>query len=69
MSGRHESSRYKTHISGKGQHSWMLRFGELLTLLVTKSYLKASGETQDNVDKRILEVIQRFVATHSKTVG
>lgn len=39
------------------------------SLLVTKSYLKASGETQDNVDKRILEVIQKFVAKHSNTVG
>ena len=39
------------------------------SLLVTKSYLKASGETQDNVDKRILEVIQKFVAKHSDTVG
>ena len=39
------------------------------SLLVTKSsYLKASGETQDNVDKRILEVIQKFVAKHSNTV-
>jgi len=40
------------------------------SLLVTKSsYLKASGETQDNVDKRILEVIQKFVAKYSNTVG
>ena len=39
------------------------------SLLVTKSNLKASGETQDNVDKRILEVIQKFVAKHSETVG
>ena len=31
--------------------------------------MKASGETQDNVDKRILEVIQKFVAKHSETVG
>ena len=47
------------HVVEGGDHS----------LRVTKSYLKASGETQDNVDKRILEVIQKFVAKHSETVG
>ena len=31
--------------------------------------MKASSETQDNVDKRILEVIQKFVAKHSEAVG
>ena len=47
------------HVVEGGDHS----------LLVTKSYLKASGETQVNVDMRILEVIQKFVAKHSETVG
>ena len=47
----------------------MRRWAKLLTLLVTKSYLKASGETQEDVDKRILEVIQKFVAKHSEAVG
>ena len=39
------------------------------SLRVTKSYLKASGETQDNVDRRILKVIQKFVTKHSETLG
>jgi uncharacterized protein len=47
------------HVVEGGDHS----------LLVTKSYLKACGETQDNLDKRILEVIQKFVAKHSETMG
>ena len=47
------------HVVEGGDHS----------LLVTKSYFKTSGETQDNVDKRILEIIQKFVAKHSETVG
>jgi hypothetical protein len=36
---------------------------------VTKSFLKASGEMQDNVDKRNLRVIQKLVARDFKTVG
>jgi predicted alpha/beta-hydrolase family hydrolase len=47
------------HVVEGGDHS----------LRVTKSYLKASGETQDNVDRHILEVIQKFVTKHSETVG
>jgi uncharacterized protein len=33
------------------------------SLLVTKGQLKASGETQDQVDDRILEIIRQFVIT------
>ena len=33
------------------------------SLLVAKSQLKASGETQDEVDKRILEAIRHFLVT------
>jgi predicted alpha/beta-hydrolase family hydrolase len=36
------------------------------SLLVTKTQLKASGETQDEVDRRILLTIQRFVGGHSE---
>ena len=46
------------HVVEGGDHS----------LRVTKSYLKASGEMQDNADRRILEVIQKFVTKHSKTL-
>lgn len=35
------------------------------SLLVTKGQLKASGETQDQLDERILEKIRHFVATKS----
>ena len=45
---------------------------EVMIPLVAKNYadyLKASGETQDNVDRHILEVIQKFVTKHSETVG
>lgn len=35
------------------------------SLLVTKSQLKSSGETQDAVDHRILQAIQQFVAERS----
>lgn len=44
------------HVVEGGDHS----------LLVTKSQLKASGETQDDADRRILQVIQKFVAEHSE---
>jgi predicted alpha/beta-hydrolase family hydrolase len=40
------------HIVEGGDHS----------LTVTKSWLKASGETQDDVDRRILRDIREFVA-------
>jgi uncharacterized protein len=43
------------HVVQGGDHS----------LLVTKSRLKAAGETQDTVDLRILQVIREFVAHHS----
>ncbi len=43
------------HVVEGGDHS----------LLVTKTQLKTSGETQDDVDQRILQVIQKFVAKHS----
>jgi predicted alpha/beta-hydrolase family hydrolase len=33
------------------------------SLMVTKGQLKANGETQDDVEKRILEKIQEFVAS------
>jgi uncharacterized protein len=39
---------------GGGDHS----------LMVTKGQLKANGETQDDVETRILEKIQEFVASH-----
>ena len=35
------------------------------SLLVTKTQLKASGETQDAVDQRILQAIRQFVADHT----
>nr|MDQ3621560.1 alpha/beta hydrolase [Verrucomicrobiota bacterium] len=35
------------------------------SLLVTKTQLKASGQTQDEVDRKILETIRQFVATHA----
>jgi predicted alpha/beta-hydrolase family hydrolase len=41
------------HVVEGGDHS----------LLVTKSRLKASAETQDEVEERILEAIRRFVAS------
>jgi predicted alpha/beta-hydrolase family hydrolase len=34
------------------------------SLMVTKGQLKANGETQDDVETRILEKIQEFVASH-----
>ena len=34
-----------------------------------RDYLKASGEMQDDADRRILEVIQKFVTKHSETLG
>jgi predicted alpha/beta-hydrolase family hydrolase len=42
------------HVVEGGDHS----------LLVTKSRLRADGETQDDVDQRILQVIVRFIADH-----
>ena len=42
------------HVVEGGDHS----------LLVAKSQLKASGETQDGVDQRILEAIHHFVASN-----
>jgi hypothetical protein len=47
------------HLVEGGDHS----------LLVTKSYLKGSGETQGLRRQAHLEVIQKFVAKHSETVG
>lgn len=41
------------HVVEGGDHS----------LLVSKSQLKASGETQDEVDQRILEAIRHFLAS------
>ncbi|HEX8310577.1 MAG TPA: hypothetical protein VF614_04610 [Chthoniobacteraceae bacterium] len=35
------------------------------SLLATKTQLKASGETQDDVDQRILLTIEKFVGGHS----
>ena len=35
------------------------------SLLITKSHLKASGETQEDVDQRILRTIQKFVGGHT----
>ncbi|HEX8311148.1 MAG TPA: hypothetical protein VF614_07530 [Chthoniobacteraceae bacterium] len=43
------------HVVEGGDHS----------LLVTKTQLKASGETQDDVDHLILLTIQNFVGGHS----
>ena len=43
------------HIVEGGDHS----------LLVTKTQLKASGETQEDVDQRILRTIQKFVGGHT----
>jgi predicted alpha/beta-hydrolase family hydrolase len=43
------------HVVDGGDHS----------LIVTKGQLKASGETQDGVDQRILQVIRRFVENHT----
>ena len=37
------------------------------SLLVAKSQLKASGESQDQVDDRILETVRRFLATLPET--
>src|SRR5208282_4212620 len=42
------------HVVEGGDHS----------LLVAKNQLKASGETQDEVDQRILEAIHHFVASN-----
>jgi uncharacterized protein len=42
------------HVVEGGDHS----------LLVSKSQLKASGETQDEVDQRILEAIRHFVVSN-----
>ena len=47
------------HIVEGGDHS----------LLVTKGQLKSSGESQDDVDQRILRKIQKFVAAHSEVLG
>jgi hypothetical protein len=38
------------------------------SLLVTKTQLKANGETQDAVDQRILQAIRQFVADHTGPV-
>lgn len=35
------------------------------SLLVTKGELKATGQTQDEVDRKILEAIRKFVAAHA----
>ncbi|MEA3210124.1 MAG: uncharacterized protein QOE70_3181 [Chthoniobacter sp.] len=35
------------------------------SLLVTKGQLKASGETQDDVNQRILLTVEKFVAAHT----
>ena len=43
------------HVVQGGDHS----------LLVTKNQLKASGETQEIVDQRILEVIRQFITDHA----
>lgn len=43
------------HVVEGGDHS----------LLVTKGQLKASGETQEDVDQRILRTIQKFVSGHT----
>lgn len=45
----------KLHVVEGGDHS----------LLVTKTHLKASGETQADVDQRILQTIRSFVGAHS----
>lgn len=45
------------HVVEGGDHS----------LLVTKTHLKASGETQDDVDQRTVAAIQQFLATHGRT--
>jgi hypothetical protein len=45
------------HVVEGGDHS----------LMVLKRQLAASGETQDQVDGRILEAITRFVSTVDKT--
>jgi hypothetical protein len=36
------------------------------SLMVTKGQLKANGETQDDVEIRILEKIQEFVASREE---
>jgi predicted alpha/beta-hydrolase family hydrolase len=43
------------HVVEGGDHS----------LLVTKNQLKMSGETQDSVEMRILQVIRQFVTAHT----
>jgi hypothetical protein len=43
------------HVVEGGDHS----------LLLTKTQLKSSGKTQNDVDQRVLQVIQKFVATHT----
>jgi uncharacterized protein len=45
------------HIVEGGDHS----------LAVTKTQLKATGETQDQVDQRILQAIETFVQRHANT--
>lgn len=45
------------HVVEGGDHS----------LLVTKTQLKASGETQDDVDQRTVAAIQQFLSTHGRT--
>jgi uncharacterized protein len=49
------SAANELHVVESGDHS----------LLVTKSQLKASGETQEDVDERILRTIQKFVGGHT----
>jgi uncharacterized protein len=44
------------HVVESGDHS----------LLVSKRHLAASGETQEQVDCRILEMIAKFVASHTE---
>jgi uncharacterized protein len=44
------------HVVEGGDHS----------LLVSKTQLKASGETQDDVDQRTVAAIRQFLATHGR---
>lgn len=45
------------HVVEGGDHS----------LLVTKTQLKASGKTQDDIDQRIVAAIRQFLTAHART--
>jgi predicted alpha/beta-hydrolase family hydrolase len=49
------SARNELHVVEEGDHS----------LLVTKRWLKEHGVTQEDVDRRMLAAIQRFLTAHA----